>query len=92
MKLSEIREERKRTRLKTNRWHELNAMEHSRIAEINASHGHEANGHHGSLYHKAKVAQYQIQANGKGLMDYVHRSKSKKMVEQHTRLIKALEE
>jgi hypothetical protein len=92
MTLTEIREERKRTRLKTPRWHELNKMEGDRIAEINVKHGGESNPHHGKLYHKSLAEGHRIKSEGKTLTAYLKRGHHRKMQAHHERLMQALEE
>lgn len=89
MTLSEIREEHKRTRLKTNRWHELNHLAKARTAEIAAKFGHK--GDHGPLYHRSKAMEYHIKSQGNTLVDYFHRTKYKKLKELHHRIANAIE-
>ncbi|EBX1873740.1 hypothetical protein DRD23_09615 [Salmonella enterica subsp. enterica serovar Enteritidis] len=92
MTLTEIRNERNLTRLKTSRWHELNKMEGDRIAEINVKHGGESNPHHGKLYHRSKAEEFRIKSQSKTLPAYLKRSHSLKMQAHHERIAAAMEE
>lgn len=88
MTLTEIRGERQHARLKTRRWHALNAMEKARTEEISAKYGHTGSQNH--TYHQAMADQNRIKAEGKGLMSYIHRSRSKKLQHMHTQIAEAL--
>lgn len=88
MTLSEIRTEHRRTRLKTHRWHELNHMARARTAQIAAKFGH--HGEHGELYHRAKAAEYHLRGQGSTLVDYLHRTKYKKLKDMHHNIAEAL--
>lgn len=88
MTLSEIRNEHRQTRLKTNRWHQLNDMAKARTSEISAKFGHQ--GSQGALYHRAEAAKYHMKSNSASLIDYFHRTKYKRLKEMHSRIAEAL--
>lgn len=86
MTLTEIRNEHRQTRLKTNRWHQLNEMAKARTAEISAKFGHV--GHQGAIYHRAEAAKMEHKSTG--LLNYLHRTKYKKLKEMHHRIADAI--